>query len=160
MSRSRSTFGLLPMLGLALVAGCGGSGTEPKVTDLASYISGVATANGAISAAFRSGNPPQGSGPVVNATGSSSLIVGGTSIRSLSSSTAFNRVIVAVEGVPGYWELTLGSNVTTQDIILSVAQTLPANSFTCNTRPAPAPESAASIAKSCRSSPSAPARSR
>lgn len=129
MSRSRFNFAFLPVLGLAFVAGCGG-GTEPTVTDLNSYITGVATANGAVTAAFRSGSPPQGSGPAANATGNSSLIVGGSSIRSLTSSTPFNRVIIAVEGVAGYWELTLGGNVTAQDIILSVAQTLPANSFT------------------------------
>ena len=115
---------------LVLAASCGG-GTEPEVTDLSDFITGVSTTSGNITAQFHNGQAPTGgSGPAVNAAGSSALILGGSSIRTLSATTAFNRVIIAVDGVEGYWELTLPGSVTAQDIILSVGQDVPENSFT------------------------------
>lgn len=114
---------------LVLAASCGG-GTEPDAADITDFITGVST-SGNVTAQFRSGEPPTGSsGPAVNAAGSSALILGGSSIRTLSATTAFNRVIVAVAGVEGYWELTLPGNVSSQDIILSVGQDVPLTSFT------------------------------
>lgn len=117
------------MLALLFSANCSDS-TDPETSAaLANYITGVMTANGSVTAQLRTGTPTQGSGPVVNVTGSSALIEGGSAIRTLSASTAFSRIVIAVMGIEGYYELTLTSSVTTIDVILTVAQT-PPSTFT------------------------------
>lgn len=58
------------------------------------------------------------------------MILGGGAFRTVSSGTAFTRIIVAVSGIDGYWELTLASAITTQDIILTLAQEVPDTTFT------------------------------
>jgi len=54
------------------------------------------------------------------------LIEGGSSIRTVTGTTAFNRVVIAVQGVDGYYELTLTASVTTIDVVVSISQTPPA----------------------------------
>ena len=132
MRRDFRLANVIPAAAIMLAsASCGNSGTEPTATDIRNYITSLTTSNGAISASFREGQPPApGSGPAVTANGTSSMILGGGALRSLTSTTAFSRIIVAVTGVSGYWELTLSSAVTAQDIILSLAQAVPATSFT------------------------------
>jgi hypothetical protein len=114
---------------LLFSASCSDS-TDPETSAaIATYITGVMTANGSVTAQLRTGTPTPGSGPIVNATGTSALIEGGSAIRTLTATTAFNRVLIAVAGVDGYYELALPSSVTTTDVILTLAQTPPA-SFT------------------------------
>ena len=113
------------------MAACGDGGTDPSTPELNDFITAVSASSGNLSAQYHAGSAPTGgSGPAISATGSSALILGGSTLRTISGSAGFNRIIVAVEGVPGYWELSLASNVTTQDVILSVAQDIPNTSFT------------------------------
>jgi hypothetical protein len=117
-------------LSMLALAGCE-SGTDPDVEDIRDFIAQLATANGQIQATFRSGEAPAaGSGPSVNASGSSAMILGGGTIRTLSSGAPFRRIIVTIDGVDGYWELTLPNDVTTQSIFLVLGQEIPDESFT------------------------------
>ena len=112
------------------VYGCGGDSTVgPSDGDVRDYIAAVATSAG-LDAAFHGGFPPAAAGgPVITIGGSGAMITGGSSIRTVSSGTPFTRIIVAVDNVAGYWEITLPAAVTLEEIILTLAQTLPAASF-------------------------------
>ncbi len=127
---NRRIFSAVPaIIALLFTTNCKDSTSSETAAALANYITGVIAANGTATASLRTGTPTAGSGPVVNATGTSALIEGGSSIRTLTATTAFNRIIVAVLGVDGYYELTLTSSVTTIDIIITVAPT-PPSTFT------------------------------
>jgi hypothetical protein len=117
-------------LGALVITGCGGDSTiAPPPEDIRDYITDLATSAG-IEAVFHSGVPPAaGSGPVITVGGSGAMITGGSSIRTVSSPTAFTRIIVAVDGVDGYWEITLPSAVTAEEIVLTLAQSLPDGTF-------------------------------
>jgi hypothetical protein len=101
----------------------------PPAEDVRDYITTVATSAG-IDAVFHESFPPaNGSGPVITVGGSGAMITGGSSIRTVSSPTAFTQIIVAVDNVSGYWEITLPTAVTFEEIILTLAQAIPDNTF-------------------------------
>jgi hypothetical protein len=117
----------LPIAFAALSVSCSDS-TAPT-NDIRRFITDVATTTGA-SASFHAGSVPTGgSGPVVNVSGSSAMIRGGGALRTVTSAQAFTRVIVAISGIDGYWEVNVPST-TTQDVTLTLAQELPQQSFT------------------------------
>ena len=123
---------LAPIALVALaISSCGGDSTvAPAPVDIRDYITALATSGG-IDAVFHSGLPPAaGSGPTVVVDGASAMITGGSSIRGVSSATAFTRIIVAINSVDGYWEITLPVAVTVEELVLTLAQSLPANAFT------------------------------
>jgi hypothetical protein len=119
----------LALIALA-VSGCGSDSTiAPSEEDVRDYITALATSAG-VDANFQSGFPPaNGSGPVINVGGSGAMITGGSAIRTVSSPTAFTRIIVAVDGVDGYWEITLPTAVTAEELVLTLAQSLPETTF-------------------------------
>jgi hypothetical protein len=112
------------------VAGCGSDSTiAPPPEDVRDYITALATSVG-VEAAFHSGFPPaEGAGPVITVGGSGAMITGGSAIRTVQSATAFTRIIVAVDGVDGYWEVTLPAAVTAEELVLTLAQSLPEVTF-------------------------------
>ena len=128
MQRIRSLL-LVPATLATLVAGCSDS-TGPTEADIRNFIAGLSTSGG-VDASFRAGAPPEGgAGPVVTVSGTSAMITGGSSIRSLSSTQSFTRVIVAIAGVDGYWEITLPNAVTAQDVVLTLGQDIPEGTST------------------------------
>jgi hypothetical protein len=119
---------------LALAAGClaagcgssdgGGGGTTAGVSQ---FISAVRLEDGSATATLHAGTAPSaGSGPSISADTSGVTIPGGTKIVSISSSGQFTRVIVAVDGQDGYYELTIPA-ATTSSIVVTLAQTLSAD---------------------------------
>jgi hypothetical protein len=121
-----------PVLMAMLLAagGCGDStGPSEQGEDVREFITALATVTGG-TATFRAGAAPSGgSGPAVTVSGTSAMITGGSTIRTVSSTSAFTRIIVAVDGVSGYWELTLPSAVLTEAIVLSLGQDIPQSNF-------------------------------
>jgi hypothetical protein len=116
-------------LGAAIAGGlsCGGDSGPSKVT-IADYI-GAITA-GTIAAVRQSGSPPAaGAGPTVTVTGNGTVIPGGSSQASVAGSAPFTDVFVAVDGVDGYYQLTLPAPVANEDILLTMAQRIPAQAF-------------------------------
>lgn len=132
MSSIRSRL-LVPIaLAAVFVAGCGGDELiAPAPEDVRDYITALATSAG-VEAVFRTGVPPAGAGATLLVTGSSAMITGGSAIRDVSSGTAFTRVVVAIQGVDGYWEITLPIAVTVAELVLTLAQNIPDASFTVN----------------------------
>jgi hypothetical protein len=126
-------------VGLVLAAiGCGDGPTRPHDsghdttadTTVTSFVSRVASADLQSIATLRPGTPPaSGAGPQVTTGSLAATILGGSSLVPLQGSTAFTRVVIAVEGSSGYYELTLPSATTSTQIVVTVPQTLPRSAF-------------------------------
>jgi hypothetical protein len=104
-----------------LFAACGSS-SSPGV---AQYYAGVSSSDGTLSGALHSGTPPTGAGPTVTVDASAAAIPGGAQFIQLTCSTNCSRVIVAVQGVDGYYDLSGLASAAVQSIILILAQTPP-----------------------------------
>lgn len=108
------------------LAGCGGS--DKSLTDYINRVAANLSTGGApIVATQRSGRPSAGAGPSVTASSSGVAIAGGSKQIQLSSGTAYNSVVVSVEGVDGYFELTgltlgTGNSIT---VVVTIAQNAP-----------------------------------
>jgi len=126
----RCSLTVLLALGALTLGGCGGdSSVAPPEEDVQDYIEAVEASSGA-AGIFRSGFAPAGgSGPVINVGGAGAMITGGSSFRTVSSAQAFNRIIVAIDGVYGYYEINLPTSVTAEELILTLVRTLPVAQF-------------------------------
>jgi hypothetical protein len=114
----------------AAACGSDSTGPNPADDDVREFITALATVSGQGNVTFRRGSPPAGgAGPVITVSGTSAVILGGTAQRAVTSTTAFSRIVVAVEGVDGYWELTLPQPTNAETLLLTMAQELPSNSF-------------------------------
>src|SRR5512140_360829 len=94
-----------------LACGGGGGGGDPK-HPLTDYVAGVKSSDGTLSAVHRTGAPPAAvpaatrlaSARLAAAAAATTFLRGGTA--SLPVDDAATRIIIAIEGVDGYWELT------------------------------------------------------
>jgi hypothetical protein len=124
------------LTGLALVAAiagglsCGSDSSPSKITIL-DYIAGITDAGVTVSAVRHTGAPPAaGAGPTLTITGGGTVINGGSAqVTVAPSSGTFTDVYVVVEGVDGYYQLTLVGPVATVDLLLTLAQRIPSQSF-------------------------------
>lgn len=104
--------------------------TDSKSSSIASFILGVTTLSGAQSAIKVSGSKPAASGSSgPTATSSGGTILGGTTIYKVSGSS-FQHIVISVDGISDYWDLTLPSSATSTSILISFAQAPPQSSFT------------------------------
>ena len=113
-------------LALALVLawiGISGCESELKETlpDIQDIVTRVATASGSVVAVLRQGARPQAvGGPSVTVDATPTAINGGSFQVEVVSGTPFTRVIISVQGLDDYYELTLPAPVTSVDLIASV----------------------------------------
>lgn len=122
------------VLGVAIAGGlsCGGD-SEPSRIDIRDYIAGITDAGATVTAVRHGGDPPAaGAGPTVTVTGSGTVINGGSSQVTVAGSAAFTDVFIVVEGVDGYYQLTLPAQVATLDLLLTLAQNIPDATFNLN----------------------------
>jgi hypothetical protein len=120
------------LAGLAMVAvlGCGSDSNEPndpndpEVT-IEDFITRVATADGGNVAVLRTGElPAEGDGPAITTSSAGTVINGGSArVTVESAGDGLSRLYIALDGVEGYWELTLDDE-TLAEIILSLAADL------------------------------------
>ena len=119
-------------LGAAVAGGlsCGGDSGPSRVTIL-DYIAGVTNGAGTFSAVHHDGHPPApGGGTTLTETGGGTVINGGSAQVTLAASTGtFTDVYVEVEGVDGYYQLTLPGAVSTEDVLLTLGQRIPRQAF-------------------------------
>ena len=123
VSRVPSLFAFVA-ISCALIS-CGGSGS--KLTD---YVSRVAALSGGttITATQRSGRPVSGSAPLVTANANGAVsIAGGSTAFQIGSTSTYGGLVVSVDGVDGYFELTgltpgSGNTVT---IFVTIGQSAP-----------------------------------
>jgi len=106
-----------------LLTGCEAQLREGASFSISDFIAGVTDASGTVHATLRDGAAPNaGSGAAAAVSGISVMINGGSGQQTVSSASAFTRVIVSVEGLNDYYELTLPSGVSAEGVILSLSQ--------------------------------------
>jgi hypothetical protein len=83
-----------------------------------------------VEAVFHEGDPPSTSGAdAATATENSSALLGQPYRLGLSAATAFSTVYVWIEGVDGYYELTIPADVTAAELIIGLANDPPDATF-------------------------------
>ena len=108
-----------------LLPGCSGS-DEPGVRE---YVAAVTTVDGS-SATFVGGAPPTASdGPIVTVTTNASVIPGGTTRVHLDANRSFASAIIAIDGIGGYYRVTLPSAAASTDLLVTMSQTLDVATF-------------------------------
>src|SRR5436190_21477557 len=103
------------------VAACGGS-NDPTLAD---YVDDVSTADGTVHAAFVRGElPAAGAGPTLVLSTNAAVIPGGTTPAALSGDVAFTRIVIAIDGVDGYYAIDLPTATTTLELVITLSQAL------------------------------------
>ena len=134
--------------GLVLAAavatlGCGGGGGGSSTKKVSDYVSGVSSSDGTVVGTLKSGSPPAASAMLMAsprqrtsvavarkkgqrasaAVSPVSYPLGGTAALSVDDSAT--RVIVAIVGTDGYWELSGLTPTTGQTILVTFGQAAP-----------------------------------
>jgi hypothetical protein len=113
-------------LALAFVwVGASGCDSEPSGTlpDIQDIITRIATADGSVVGVLRQGGrPTAGGGPSVTVDATPTAINGGSFQVEAVGSAPFARVVVSVQGLEGYYELTFPAPVASADLIASVSR--------------------------------------
>ena len=131
---SRTSFrgvacGLLAVLAMGALASC--DAPQPlgpgSIISIEQYIPQVTNGDGTIVATLHPGPAPAASAaaPVVPSAGSA--VNGGSASVNVSSGTEFTAVIVALNGVDGYWELVLPAGATASDVVVGITRDLTAD---------------------------------
>ena len=116
----------VPAWGLVMTAvlmtACGdGDLKENAIPSVDDVLSGLSTLDGATTAALRQGDQPAAvGGPVASLNGITVGINGGSLPMTVTSATAFNRVVLSIEGLDDYYELVLPLAVTSVDLVASI----------------------------------------
>lgn len=89
---------------------------------LSAVLTNVSTADGGTSASYHAGSAPVSGDPAApTASGTASVVNGGSASLKLSAGAAFERVIVSVNGLDGYYELTLPAESEAASLVLGIA---------------------------------------
>lgn len=117
-------------LAVLLAVGCGDEGDGgPGDIDIQDFVAVVSTLDGSIEAIFNVGDPPSPSGgPTVTVDGGETGITGGSVQVNLSATAEFVTIIIAIDGVDGYWTLTIPAT-TAIEILLMFAADVPQENF-------------------------------
>lgn len=105
-----------------LMTACGGGELKPNVLPAVDdVLSALSTLDGATTATLRQGARPAAvGGPVASLDGISVGINGGSLPMTVTSATAFNRVVLAIEGLDDYYELVLPAAVTSVELVATI----------------------------------------
>ncbi len=118
-------FHLRPLLMVAagaLPSACEAPTSLGPQGDLSAVVTTVAVTDGDATASYHSGLPPASGDPAApTATGTASVVTGGSASLTLSSQAPFERVIVSVNGLDGYYELTLPADAEAAGVVLGIA---------------------------------------
>jgi hypothetical protein len=117
---------------VALAAGCGSEDAQPSLNQVSDFVRQVGTSDGTGVASLRTGEAPATSGgPGISDTEeAASVVPGGSTSVPLTADREFSAVIVAVDGAEGYYELTLPSAAQSVELVLTISQNVPSDSFT------------------------------
>jgi hypothetical protein len=118
-------FHLGPLLvvaaGLALSA-CDAPAALGPQGALSTVVTSVATTDGSGTATYHAGPVPLGGNSAApGSSGTASVVSGGSASLTLSTGAAFERVIVSVNGLDGYYELSLSADSTAAGVVLGIA---------------------------------------
>jgi hypothetical protein len=124
MVRTASARTLVLLGATALLASCD-SQLKPSPFVIGTFVSAVTDGSGTIAATLHQGHPPTpNGGPTTTVSGFAAAVTGGSAQSTVTGSAAFTRVVVALSGYDGYYELTLPSGASAS-LIIRPAATLP-----------------------------------
>jgi hypothetical protein len=105
--------------------------TSTEVRDLTRYVSAVSTPEpGALRATYVPGPAPaSGTGGQATAALPPIVLRGGAARTTFTSPTPFTRLIVAAEGIDGFYDLRFPTAVTSADVLIAYAQDVGAPAF-------------------------------
>jgi hypothetical protein len=127
---------------MVVAASCGDDG-GPSGIDIRDYIASVSTVDGGASATyvpdyglslavdgvFQEGDPPaEGDGPTADAAGAETVINGGSAQVVLTGDGEFVTIYIAIDGVSGYWRLTVPA-ATAVTLVLTFGAEIPEDAF-------------------------------
>jgi len=143
------------LMGVVYLSGCGGSGDDGSLdpcgaggtcpagqichasddhcysAGVPDFITRVGLDEGGATVTPQTGDPPAaGAGPTVTVTSPDTVINGGTVTVTLGGSASFDEIYIAVEGLPGFFLVTLPAPVDTLDLLLTLAQDVGQDAFT------------------------------
>jgi hypothetical protein len=111
-----------------MAAGCGDDGGPGQVT-IQDFVVAMSSLDGTIDGSFNADNAPAASGgPTLTATGSGTIITGGSTQVGLSASGEFVTIVVSIEGVAGSWRMTVPATLLSS-LLLTFAAQLPQDDF-------------------------------
>jgi len=103
---------------------CGGGGNGHR--GVREAVTGVRGPDG-VAATFHEGKLPDPVGTVdVTVPGTNTAINGGSTMIAVSSTSEIVKIYVSIQGSDGYWEVTVPAGTTVADVLLTLAQQLPA----------------------------------
>jgi hypothetical protein len=117
---SRRTLAAVLLTTVTTLSGCTAALKPNSDYNIQDFVSGVTDGSGTVSGVLVLGAaPPAAGGPSATVTGVAVMINGGTSQQGLTAGSAFTKVILAVDGLNNYYELTLPAGVTAENLLIS-----------------------------------------
>ncbi|HKS06445.1 MAG TPA: hypothetical protein VJR92_09050 [Gemmatimonadaceae bacterium] len=126
----RLAFALVATLGI--VSACiewDRSGPD-ELADIRVFISGVQTQTGEQATYVVGAAPAAGVAGQLSANIPAIVLRGGSALVTFTSATPFSRVVISVDDVTGYYDLTLPANVTSAEVLIIYAQQVGGDAFT------------------------------
>jgi hypothetical protein len=121
MPSGRGSIASLLLASLALVA-CEPPTTTGPSGAMSDYITSISARNGEVVGTLRAGALPSGTaGPAMSVAGVSGAVNGGSAQVQLSRGTAFQRVLVGVQGVDAYYDVVLPSSTSLEGLVVGLA---------------------------------------
>ena len=129
---SRTSFGgvargLLSMLAIVSLASCDAPQALGPAFSIEQFIPQVTNADGSVGAVLHAGPAPAATGAAPTVPSAGSAVNGGSASVNVSAGSEFTAVIVAIDGVDGYWELTLPAGATASDVVVGITRDLPSD---------------------------------
>jgi hypothetical protein len=112
--------GVLTVMAVTWLSGCTAAMKPNTSFNIEDFVSSVTDASGTVQATLVHGDPPAvAGGPAATVNGVAVMINGGSSQQTVGAGTGFTHVILAVEGLTNYYDLTVPTSVASQGILIS-----------------------------------------
>ena len=109
------------LVALALVTGCTAETKEGQGFLLEDFVAGVQVGSSGQQATLVRGLPTVGGGSLTAAVHGIPVVVnGGSAQQSVSAASAFTRMVLAVDGLDGYYQVDLPAGVSAEDLIMNL----------------------------------------
>lgn len=117
---ARRSLAAVLLTAVTTLSGCTATLKPSTDANIQDFITGVTDGSGTVSAVLVQGSAPGvAGGPSASVTGVAVMINGGSSQQSLTAASNFTRVILAVDGLNNYYELTLPGGVSAENLLIS-----------------------------------------
>jgi hypothetical protein len=113
----------------ALLGACKGDTTAPNSGSISLVLSSVRVDGGPTGTLVDGPTPPEAGGPALLLSAPAAAINGGTSAVGVTSTSGFQTIVVGVQGLTDFYEVTLPASATSASLLLTVAQNVSLGTF-------------------------------